>query len=107
MAATWGCGYSAPTPRMQYTSSSFAQMLVGLFRWALRPRTHRPRNLPLFPQKVDFHSDVPDPVLDEAVLPAFSFGSWLFSWLRVFQQGSIQTYLLYLFLALIALLLWR
>jgi hydrogenase-4 component B len=28
---TWGCGYVAPTPRMQYTSSSFAQMLVGLF----------------------------------------------------------------------------
>jgi hydrogenase-4 component B len=105
--ATWGCGYIAPTPRMQYTSSSFAQMLVGLFRWALRPRTRRPRNLALFPQKADFHSDVPDTVLNEAVLPAFRFGSWLFSWLRVFQQGSIQTYLLYLFIALIALLLWR
>ena len=48
--ATWGCGYLAPTPRMQYTSSSFAQMLVGLFGWVLRPRTHRPRDLPLFPQ---------------------------------------------------------
>jgi len=104
--ATWGCGYIAPTPRMQYTSSSFAQMLVGLFRWALHSRTRGPGNLPLFPQKVDFHSDVPDPVLDEAVLPAFRFGSWLFSRLRVFQHGSIQTYLLYLFLALIALLLW-
>ena len=29
--ATWGCGYAAPTARMQYTSSSFAEMLVGLF----------------------------------------------------------------------------
>src|SRR5262249_20311897 len=37
-ALTWGCGYVAPTPRMQYTSSSFAQMLVSLFGWALRPR---------------------------------------------------------------------
>ncbi len=53
-AATWGCGYVAPTPRMQYTSSSFAQMLVGLFGWALRPRVHKPRNLPLFPQKTRF-----------------------------------------------------
>jgi hydrogenase-4 component B len=106
-AATWGCGYVAPTPRMQYTSSSFAQMLVGLFGWALRPRIRKPRNLPLFPQKTAFHSDVPDTVLDEAVLPAFHFVAWLFSWFRVFQQGSIQTYLLYLFLALIALLLWR
>jgi hydrogenase-4 component B len=107
MGSTWGCGYAAPTPRMQYTSSSFAQMLVGLFAWVLRPRTHKPRDLPLFPQKTDFHSEVPDTVLDEAVLPAFRFGAWLFSWFRVFQQGSIQTYLLYIFVALIALLLWR
>jgi hydrogenase-4 component B len=104
---TWGCAYAAPTPRMQYTSSSFAQLLVGLFAWALRPRARTPGNLPLFPGKTEFHSDVPDPVLDEAVLPGFRFGAWLFSWFRVFQQGSIQTYLLYIFIALIALLLWR
>jgi hydrogenase-4 component B len=104
---TWGCGYIAPTPRMQYTSSSFAQILVGLFAWALRPRVCRPQDLPLFPQKTAFHSEVPDAVLDEAVLPAFRSGGWLFSWFRVLQQGSIQTYLLYLFLALIVLLLWR
>jgi hydrogenase-4 component B len=104
---TWGCGYVAPTPRMQYTSSSFAQMLVGLFGWALRPRTRRSKNLPLFPQKTSFHSEVPDTVLDEAVLPVFRFGGWVFSWFRVFQRGSIQMYLLYIFLALIALLLWR
>jgi hydrogenase-4 component B len=104
---TWGCGYIAPTPRMQYTSSSFAQMLVGLFGWALRPRAHGPGILPFFPGKTAFHSEVPDPVLDEAVLPAFAAGARLFSWFRVLQQGSIQAYLLYLFLALIALLLWR
>ena len=28
-APTWGCGYAAPSRRMQYTSSSFAQLLVG------------------------------------------------------------------------------
>jgi hydrogenase-4 component B len=104
---TWGCGYIAPTARMQYTSSSFAQMLVGLFAWALRPRTSRPKNLPLFPEKTSFHSEVPDTVLDKAVLPAFRWGERLFSWFRVLQQGSIQAYLLYIFIALIALLLWR
>ncbi len=92
---------------MQYTSSSFAQMLVGMFGWVLRPRTHQPQDLPLFPREAHFHSEVPDTVLDEVVLPAFRFGAWLFSWFRVFQQGNIQIYLLYIFLALIALLLWR
>jgi hydrogenase-4 component B len=105
--STWGCGYAAPTPRMQYTASSFAQMVVGLFAWALRPRTRQPGDLPLFPGKADFHSETPDAVLDGAVLLAFRFAAGLFSRLRVFQKGSIQTYLLYIFIALIALLLWR
>jgi hydrogenase-4 component B len=105
--ATWGCGYIAPSPRMQYTSSSFAQMLVGLFSWALRPRIRRPKDLPLFPRKAAFHSEVPDTVLDEALLPAFRFAGWLFSCFRVLQQGSIQTYLLYIFITLIVLLLWH
>jgi hydrogenase-4 component B len=106
-ASTWGCGYVAPTPRMQYTASSFAQMLVGLFGWALRPRSRTPMKLPLFPAKGSFHSEVPDTVLDDAVLPAFRFGASLFARFRVFQQGSVQGYLLYIFLALIVLLLWR
>jgi hydrogenase-4 component B len=106
-APTWGCGYAAPSSRMQYTSSSFAEMIVGLFGWVLRPRVHRPAALPLFPQEGDFHSEVPDTVLDEVVLPTFRTGAWLFSMFRVFQQGNIQIYLLYIFVALIALLMWR
>ena len=57
--------------------------------------------------KADFHSDVPDAVLDELVIPAFRLGARLFSGFRVFQQGNIQVYLLYIFVALIILLLWR
>jgi hydrogenase-4 component B len=104
---TWDCGYAAPTARMQYTAASFAEMLVGLFAPVLRPRTRAPRQLPLFPQKAHFHSEVDDPVLDEAVLPAFRTGARLCAWLRFLQQGGIQTYLLYIFACLIALLLWR
>jgi hydrogenase-4 component B len=106
-ATTWGCGYVAPSTRMQYTSSSFAQMLVGLFDWALRPRTYVPKDLPLFPQQSSFQSAVADTVLEDAVIPVFRLGTRLFSWFRVFQQGSIQTYLLYIFAGLIVLLLWR
>ena len=104
--ATWGCGYRAPNVRMQYTSSSFAQMLVDLFAWALHPRMHKPQNLPLFPQQTDFRCDVPDAVLDQAMLPTFHFVARLCMWLRFLQQGNIQIYLLYIFLVLVALLLW-
>jgi formate hydrogenlyase subunit 3/multisubunit Na+/H+ antiporter MnhD subunit len=107
--ATWGCGFSAPSPRMQYTSSSFAQMLVWLFSWALLPRTRKPkvRRLGIFPGTSSFHSDVPDAVLDRAAAPAFGAGAWLLTQLRVFQGGSVQAYLLYMFLALLLLLTWR
>ncbi len=104
--STWGCGYLAPTPRIQYTSSSFAQLLVGLFGWVLRPRVHEPGPLAYFPAKSRFHSEVPETVLDEAVLPAARSATGLLSRLRVLQQGSIQLYLLYIFVTLLALLLW-
>jgi hydrogenase-4 component B len=104
---TWGCGYVAPTQRMQYTSSSFAQLLVALLGRVLRPRIRKPKDLPLFPSPVGFCSEVPDPVLDEVLLPAFRHSARLLAWFRVFQQGSIQTYLFYIFLTLLALLLWR
>lgn len=104
---TWGCGYVAPTARMQYTSSSFVEMLVGLFSWALRPRTELPGVMALFPQRTNFQSVISDPVLDEGVLPAVGMVASRFSWFRIFQQGNIQMYLLYIFGALMALLLWR
>jgi hydrogenase-4 component B len=105
-APTWGCGYPAPTARMQYTSSSFGQTLVGWFAWALRPHARGPRDLPPFPLPSGFHSEVADPVLDEALRPAFRLGGRVFSWFRVMQRGNVQAYLLYIFLALIVLFVW-
>jgi hypothetical protein len=42
----------------------------------------------LYPQAGSFQSEVPETVLDEAVSPAFRLSAWLFSWARVFQQGT-------------------
>jgi hydrogenase-4 component B len=105
-AETWGCGYAAPGPTMQYTSSSFAEMLVHFFRWALRPNVHQARIEGLFARSGSFESHIPDTVLDKLLWPAFRSAAWLFSWFRVLQQGHIQLYLSYLFIALLALLLW-
>ena len=104
---TWGCGYTAPTARMQYTASSFAGELVGLFAWALRPRQHAPRLTDPFPARAAFHSHVPDVVLDRALRPLFTLAGKVSVWLRPIQQGSVHLYLLYILGALVALLLWR
>ncbi len=39
-SGTWDCGYLAPSPRMQYTASSFAQPITDLFRFFLRTKKH-------------------------------------------------------------------
>ena len=104
---TWDCGYAAPAARMQYTSSSFAGMLVALLAWALRPSSHSPRLDGPFPRPAAFHSDVPDTVLDRAVVPSFSLAGRLLAHLRPIQHGSVHVYLLYILGTLLLLLLWR
>ena len=106
-ALTWDCGYAAPSAKMQYTSSSFAQWLVDLFSWALRPDVHRPKIDSPFPKDTAFESHVHDTVLETAVNPAIQCVTWVFGLSRYLQQGSLQAYLLYIFLVVVGLLLWR
>ncbi len=104
---TWGCGYMAPKPRMQYTPSSFAAILVNLFGWALQPRKKTPHIKELFPAEPQFKIDVRDTVLDNAILPASDRFARSLSWFRWMQQGSVQAYLMYILVTLLILLFWR
>jgi hydrogenase-4 component B len=104
---TWDCGYAGGGPRIQYTASSFAQMLVGLFRWAVLPDEHRPHLKGLFPAAGEhFESHAPDPVLDRLLLPGFSRGRSFLGLARVIQAGRVQAYLLYIVVTLVVLLAW-
>jgi hydrogenase-4 component B len=49
-SVTWGCGYTAATPRMQYTGSSFSAQLSTLFRPALPVVTREQLPTEPFPQ---------------------------------------------------------
>ena len=103
---TWSCGYAGPTARMQYTASSFAQMLTGLFRSLLAPRIHEPEIRSVFaePSRYETHQD--EPVLDRKILPAARFIKELFSRARPLQRGLTHQYLIYVALIVIALLIW-
>ena len=104
---TWDCGYAAGSPRIQYTASSFGQMLVGLFRWAVLPDEHRPSLTGPFPAAGErFESHAPDPVLDRFLLPGLTRGRSFLGLARVIQAGRIQTYLLYIVVTLVVLLAW-
>ena len=103
---TWGCGYSAPTARMQYTASSLAQMLVGILAWPLQPQVQRPTGLHYFPVKAKFESYVPEVVLERFITPTVNGVGKILYWFRLVQQGSIQIYLLYIFAILVVLLMF-
>jgi len=98
---TWDCGYAAPSARMQYTAASFAELLVGLFAWALRPRVKPVRLTTIFPTPQHFHSEVPDTVLDRAILPASRLIGRALVWFRWIQHGNVQLYLLYVLATLV------
>lgn len=103
---TWDCGYAAPTARMQYTSSSFAELLVGLFSWALRPVTHGAPPTELTPGPSHFESHVPDTVLEKVGRPAAAGVVEVFRWLRFLQPPGLNFYVLYVVVTLLGLMLW-
>ncbi|HVO20361.1 MAG TPA: proton-conducting transporter membrane subunit [Anaeromyxobacter sp.] len=103
---TWGCGYSRPTARMQYTGSSLADALVGSFRWAFFP--HR-RVLPprgVFPRRALYRATVPDTALERGIVPALAWTARMAGRARSRLLGAVQVQALLLAGGLVALLLW-
>jgi hypothetical protein len=95
-AETWGCGYVATTPRMQYTASSFAAPLLSAFGVWSGVRVHRTAT-ELVTHPVDL-------ILDRIVVPTWhAIQRWALR-LRPIQQGRLHAYLLYVMAALLALL---
>ena len=106
VAGTWDCGYARPAPSMQYTGSSFGQMLAALFGWMLLPVRTLAGLAGLFPRRSRFKTEIPDTALDRAMLPSFSLAERVISWARPIQRGPVQVYVLYVLTALLLLLLF-
>jgi hydrogenase-4 component B len=104
---TWGCGYAAPSTRMQYSACSFSQ----LFAERLLPRPLAPRVLATpvrgpFPDPVQFATEEGDPITRGGYEPVFGAIARRFARLRVLQQGNAHLYLAYILIAVLASLLW-
>lgn len=104
---TWGCGFSRPSPSMQYTASSFTQPLARVFPSVLRTevKVHAPPGY--WPASAGFVSRTPDPVLDRALSPLFSWAERGLAIVRLVQHGRLQYYLLYVLVFLVLVLTWK
>ena len=105
-AGTWGCGFTQPTPKMQYTGSSYAASIVEFFRPVAPIEEH---HLPIrgrFPEPTRYASHVHDIaeryLKNITVYPVMA----LFDRLRWIQHGDIHLYISYILVAIIVLLLF-
>ena len=101
---TWGCGFTRPTTRMQYTGSSYAASILEFFKPAAPLEETHPPVSGLFPKATHYHSQVHDIIelhLDRMVVRPVL---WLFDKLRWIQHGDIHLYIGYILLAIVVLL---
>jgi hydrogenase-4 component B len=103
-SGTWGCGFTQPTVRMQYTGSSYAGSIIEFFGPLAPLEEDHPPVEGRFPAKTHYHSHVHDiaerhmgRVVVRPVLAAFDKLRWL-------QHGDIHLYIGYILLAIVALL---
>ena len=106
-AETWGCGYAAPTARMQYTGRAFSELFTTrvLPRWLRGPLHVRAPQGP-FPASAELSSDPSDPVTRGVYEPLLVRWGNRFAQLRFLQQGNVHIYILYIVVTAIVALAW-
>ncbi len=105
--STWNCGYVRLSAHMQYTASSLGQLLlrsVGPLSSVRRTAKRIMSKRNWIPYNENFHTRADDPVLSGILTPAWQRVRKMMSVGKRLQQGSGQSYLLYMLAALIGLL---
>jgi hydrogenase-4 component B len=106
---TWDCGLQGLTPRMEYTATGFSKPIRMIFKALFRPRREVQREYdfsPYFAKTLRFESHVEE-VFQTRIYRPFYGAVWYFSRrMRALQAGSLQAYLIYIFVTLLALLIF-
>lgn len=103
---TWGCGFTQPTVKMQYTGTSYGMSIVEFFRPFVQIRTKYSGINRIFPGRTTYQIQVDDiaetTLTDQIVTPML----YLLGKLRWIQHGHIQLYIGYIIVTIIVLLLF-
>ncbi|MCX5604836.1 proton-conducting transporter membrane subunit [Streptomyces phaeochromogenes] len=107
-ARLWDCGGGAPTPRMAYTATSFAEPLQRVFDDVLAPEQDVDvtpvRESAYLVERVKFRNRVPDRIEHRLYRPVLDFLAAAGQWARRLAGGSVHAYLGYGFFGLVTLL---
>ncbi len=105
LTMTWGCGFPASTPRIQYTGTSFTEQAANLLGVIVTPDRHYPRINGNLPETARFRYTVTETILDRILTPIFLIAGQAFAYMRRLQHGQMHLYMLYIFATLFALML--
>ncbi|MCP3875977.1 MAG: hydrogenase [Desulfobacteraceae bacterium] len=103
-SGTWGCGFTQPTVKMQYTGSSYASFILDFFKPVAPLEEDHPKITGRFPEKTHYKSHVNDIAelhMGTIIVRPILF---LFDKLRWIQHGDIHLYIGYILLAIVLLL---
>ncbi len=103
-SGTWGCGFTQPTVKMQYTGSSYAASILAFFKAVAPLEEHHPPISGRFPDPTHYHSHVHDAAERQLNRVIAAPVLWLFDRLRWLQHGDIHLYIGYILLAIVVLL---
>ncbi|WP_129260358.1 proton-conducting transporter membrane subunit [Streptomyces sp. M3] len=107
-AKLWDCGGGAPTPRMAYTATSFAEPLQRVFDDVLAPEQDvnvtPVRESAYLVERVRFQRQVPDRIEHRLYRPVLAALTAVGASARRLAGGSVHLYLGYGFFALVAVL---
>ena len=105
---TWDCGLQGLTPQMEYSATGFSKPLRMIFRGLFRP--HRAVQIEYefsryFARTIRFESHVEETFEKRIYRPVQRTIQALSHRMRALQAGSLQAYLIYIFITLVLLLL--
>jgi hydrogenase-4 component B len=108
-APTWDCGLRGLTPQMQYTATGFSKPIRMIFKALFRPRREVQREYefsPYFAKTIRFKAHVEEIFETHIYRPLNRWVLRISRRMRALQAGSIQAYLVYIFITLVLLLLF-
>ena len=109
LGPTWDCGLKGLTPQMEYTATGFSKPIRMIFKTLFRPHREVQREYdysPYFAKTIRFESHVEE-IFEKRIYRPLNRAVLRFSRrMRALQAGSIQAYLIYIFITLLLLLLF-
>ncbi len=105
----WACGQPGLTAQMEYTATGFSKPIRMIFKALFRPRREVQREYdfsPYYAKTIRFESHVEEVFQTRIYRPLNRLVLRLSRRLRALQAGSLQAYLIYIFITLLLLLLF-